>query len=507
MAKIDHTNYATTLKQSTNPRGSSPNGNVYFDVANNKIQMIGVDELPTITYPVGHPGYTDGNPVPNPYSRNDGFTLRALYRFEGSRRRDEASGLRGYERLIKGSYRFAGAYNFINGGKLDGTDRAGVRDSGWIEYANQGDGQSIVDRIYHGVQSLNSIQPGTQPYWALVTVTDEAALQAATWANFVRTGSINEAVQVFGDSTYDAGAGDFDYTARKLVARVRSWQYNGGETTSVASGISEFSGFSAGYGVGETANANNTYLSADVYGGAQVAPWTGMSLELLAVAQNEGGFVGGGTAPFSWILHNTGGVPGVPGTVEQCAAFLDALALQDATINTGVAYNGKKGRIWYSRDSSGRVVTSTGLFIEGLSTLEKQNAVMTDNNGVQKTYPYYPTIEIDPGAAAIADTLAWFHVFYNEGTGVFDSATAFTVTDALGAPMKGVVSSSVNGSNKIALDYDFDGNTENGTGSGSKDMVVLVEGDGGAAQAIAYFTVTRIPLVQVTCAPASDTNA
>lgn len=503
MAIVDHTNYATAFKQSANPRGSSPDGNVYFDVANNRIQVIGAEELPFLDAPT--------NAVPNLYNRAEGFTLRALYRFEGARRRVDEN-LRRYERLLKGSYRFAGAYNFINGGKLDGTDRNGVRGSGWIEYANQGDGMTEVDRIYHGVQSLNAIQAGTQPYWALVTALDEATLQAATWTNFVRTGSINEAVQVFGDSTYDAGAGDFDYLSRKLVARVRSWQYNGGETTSIASGITEFSGFSAGYGVGETANANNIYTLSDVYGGAQVAPWTGMSLELLAVAQNEGGFVGGGTAPFSWVLHNTGGVPGVPGTVQQCAAFLDALALQNATINTGVAYNGRKGRIWYSRDSSGRVVTSTGLFIEGLTTPEKQNAVMTDNNGVAKTYPFYPTIEIDPGLAAVADTQAWFHVFYNEGTGVFDSATAFTVTDSAGNPMKGVVSAVVDGNGKISLPYNFDGNTENGTGTGPKDMVVLIEGDAlpgqaGAAQAIAYFTVTRVPLIQVTCAPATDTNA
>ena len=37
---IDHTNYSTLFKESTNPRGSSPNGNVYFDTANNKMTVL-----------------------------------------------------------------------------------------------------------------------------------------------------------------------------------------------------------------------------------------------------------------------------------------------------------------------------------------------------------------------------------------------------------------------------------------------------------------------------------
>jgi len=39
-------------------------------------------------------------------------------------------------------------------------------------------------------------------------------------------------------------------------------------------------------------------------------------------------------------------------------------------------------------------VDGAGLFIEGLSTSEKQNVIMTDNAGAQKTYPYYPTLTL-----------------------------------------------------------------------------------------------------------------
>lgn len=500
MAYIDHTNFATALKESTNPRGSSPNGNVYFDVANNRMQLIGVDELATVDFGAGA--------VANPLTNFDGITLRALYNFENSRRRLNET-LRKYKRGIKGSYRFAGAFNFVNGVKLDANDRNKIRGSGWIEYAATGDGETAVDRIYHGVSSLVDIQSGTVPYWALVTATDEATLQAATWANFVRAGDINESVQVYGSTANgDASAGSFDYTTRVLVVRVRSWQYNPGETTSVASGITEFSGFSAGYGVGETQNPSNTYALADVYGGTRVAPWTGMSLEKLASPRVETGF-NEADGSFTWVLHNTGG-----GTAQQCAAYLDAITLQDSDVDVGAGtYNGKKGRVWYSRNASGKIVTAStggsGLFIDGLSVAEKQNVILTDNAGNAKTYPYFPSTEITVGAVAVADPNAWYRVMYLDGAAGadFDTASAVVVNDAAGNPVNGNVAADAV-ANKISFAYDFDGNTQAGLAAGvEKDMVVLVEGDGIAGQAIATFTMKRQAVVPVTCSPAADNNA
>lgn len=500
MTFIDHTNFSTLLKESTNPRGSSPDGNIYFDVANNKIQLIGVDELAQVNFGAGN--------VTNPLNNFDGITMRALYNFENARRRVNET-LRKYKRGVNGSYRFAGAFNFVNGVKLDLNDRNKIRGSGFIEYAGSGDGMTSVDRIYHGVLSLVDVQASTVPYYALVTATDETSLQAATWNNFVRQGDINEVVQVFGTTANgDSGAGTFDYRTRTLVVRVRSWGYNPGETTSVLTSIAEFSGFSAGYGVGESINPQNSYALADVYGGSKVAPWTGMSLEKLAAPQVESGF-NESNGNFTWVLHNTGG-----GTVQQCAAFLDAVTLQDVDVDNGTgSYNGKKGRVWYSRNAAGKVVTNSiggaGLFIEGLSTAEKQNVIMTDNAGNQKTYPYFPSIEISVGTPAINDANAWFQVFYADGSAAqdFDTAGAVTVNDASSNPVKGNVAATQVGG-KIIFSYAYDTNTQAGLSAGiDKQMVVVVEGDGGCAQAITYFTVTRSAIISVTCAPPADNNA
>lgn len=497
---IDHTNYATLLEESTAPRGSTPTGNIYFDVANNKFQLIGADELPWLDAPT--------NTIPNLLTNFDGITMRGLYNFENSRRRVNET-LRKYERGTAGNFRFAGAFSFTNGVKLDGTDRNKIRGSGWIEYANTGDGATDIDRIYHGVLSLVDVQATTVPYWALVTATDETTLQAATWTNFVRLGDVNEAVQVYGSTAFgDTGAGSFDYTLRTLMVRVRSWGYNAGETTSVATGISELSGFSAGYGVGESINPSNSYAIADVFGGSAIAPFSTMTLEKLAAPQTETGF-NEANGNFTWVLNNPAG-----GTVQQCAAYLDALALQATDIDAGTGtYTGTKGRVWYSRNAAGKVVTSSiggaGLFIESLSISEKQNVIMTDNTGAAKTYPYFPEVQITVGAPAIADTNAWYQLFYTDGAvgADFDMTGAVTVKNSANVDVKGNVAANQVGG-KISFAYAYDTNTQAGLSAGvDKAIVVVVEGDGGAAQAITYATITRSPVVSITCAPPADNNA
>jgi hypothetical protein len=501
---IDETNYASYLKQSTQSRAGTPDGNVYFDVANNLIELIGVDELATFN----HTSMGGGANDPNQLANFEGITLRALYNFENQERVADEN-LRKYLRGSRGTYRFAGAFDFINGVKLAASDRNKIRGSGWIEFADTQDGATDIDRIYHGVGSLVDIQAGTQPQYALVANTLEATLQAATWNNFNRLGDINEAVQVYGSTAFgDTGAGTQDDRTNTLVVRVRSWGYNPGETTSVLTGIAEFSGFFAGYGVGESINPANTYNLADVYGGAQIAPWTGMTLERLAVPQVETGF-NETDGNFRWVLHNTLG-----GTVQECAAYLDALTLQASDIDVGAGvYDGSKGRVWYTRNAAGLVVTNSfegeGLFIEGLSTAEKQNVINTDDAGATKTYPFFPDVQITVGAAAVADVNAFYHVFYVDGAAAadFDTAGAVTVRDDTPADVKGNVSTDAV-ANKISFAYRYDTDTDAGLPAATdKDCVVIVEGDGGVAQAITYFTITRDPVVPVTCVPPTDDNA
>jgi hypothetical protein len=509
---IDETNYGQYLKQSSQPRSGSPDGNVYFDNVNDVIEMIGVDELTTFNHTTMGGGASDANQLTN----FDGFTMRGIYNFMNQERKVDET-LRTFLRGSKGTYRFAGAFDLINGVKFDdtvlgdgSTDINKVRGSGLIAFAATGNGQTDIDRIYHGNLSLVDVQPGTVPQWALVAETSEATLQAATWNNYQRAGDINEVVQIYGDTSFgDASAGDFDDRTSILVIRVRSWGYVPGETTSIATQIAEFSGFSAGYGVGESLNPSNTYDIADVFGGSQVSPFTGMSLEKMASPQTESDFTTA-DGDFTWVLHNTLG-----GTAQECAAYLDALALQDSDVDVGavVVYNGQKGRVWYNRDADGKIETVSaegeGLAIEGLSTAEKQNVILHDNSDAAKVYPFFPEVQLGVGAPAVADPEAWYHTYYVDGAASadFDTATAVTVLDSSGAPVKGNVATDAVG-NIISFAYAYDTNTDAGLVPGvDKNIVVIVEGDGGVSQAITYATITRDTVVPIPCAPATDNNA
>lgn len=114
-----------------------------------------------------------------------------------------------------------------------------------------------------------------------------------------------------------------------------------------------------------------------------------------------------------------------------------------------------------------------------------------------------PLVEIFVGEAALSDPTAWYHVFYRNGSGGsdFDSSSAVTVCDISGTPIKGnVMSSAVSG--KISFSYSYDYNSQAGLLPGTdKEIVVLVEGDESAAQAVTFATITRTPLVSILCSP------
>lgn len=489
--EINLSNYDTMLVQSTQGRAGSPDGNVYFDTSNGLIEFITAEELANVDLGSG----SEANPLTNEL----GIKMEAIYAFENQERRTDES-LRQYDRFTDASFKFAGAYEFVNSRKPASNDREKIRGSGWIERASD----NGVDRIYFGGRSLGNIESGSQPYYQLAS--------GGAPTDFAKAGPVDEAVQVLGstgNTPSDATAGDFD-TRTFYAMSVRTFGYNFDQKTLTDSGLSQADGYAAGFALAETAHlTTGNYTLADVYGGAQIAPWTGMSLERLASAQTETGFneVDGN---FTWVLSNANN-----GTLDQCVAFLDALAATDDDIDSGAVTvtNGKRVNTWYTYDAQGRIVTrsgadSLGLFIENIPTADEQRIVFTDDASNTKTRPFQVSVEIDPGANAIADTNAWYQVYYSDGAGAADynTAGAVTVQDSSSTDVKGNVSTDVVGG-RITFAYDYDGNTQAGLSAGAdKEVVVVVEGDGGATQQKATATITRDAVVRITCAPGLETN-
>jgi len=483
-ALIDLSNYKEMLVQSATTWSDSPSGNIFFDKANGKIEFIGVGRLANITYPVGHDGYTDGNPEPNPLDETLGIKFEAIYAFENQERVTDED-LRKYDRWTRGTFKFGGAYNFINSKKPSlAADRDIIRGSGWNEYATDGE----VDRIYFGNKGLSNIEAASQPYYQLE--------DGGAPSDFAKVGQIDEAVQVFGDSgnsPADATAGDFDKTTYEAVSiRTYSWNYDRKETTNDL-GITELGGYSTGFALNESDHLTTelaTMPLTAVYGGLQIAPWTGMSLEQLDTPLVSGGFVeADGT--FTWVLYNMEG-----GSLYECVAFLDALAQTDDDINdhASLVTQGKRVGTWYTYNATGQILTRA----------DQQLVVFTEDDGDLKTYPFSVSVEANIGATAKADANAWYHSFF---TGSYNTSAAVTVEDATSAEVKGLASTA-DVDNKIIFAFDYSGDTVGPEGAGEdKNCVFLCEGDGGATQAKTLYTITEITTVAFTCAPGVENNA
>ena len=488
-------NQSTLLVESTASRSESPNGNIFFDTANDRIEIITASELANVNLGSG----SEANPLTNAF----GITLQALYAFARRRRRLNTS-LRKFLPGVDGVFQFAGAWVFINGVKLAGDDRSKIRQSGWIEYAASG----AIDRIYFGVRSLNSIQSTSQPFIQLAASSSEADLLAAAPINASRTGPLDEAFQVFGTTANgDSGAGSFDFrTSRILLAKVRTFGYTQGEATSTGSGVGTLQGFSAGVGLGESISPTNAFSLANVHGGSAISPFTGITFTRHPTPQTKTGFVQANGA-FTDIVNNSASA-----SLAQIRAKLDAWMQLDVDIDTNTnGFKPKRVAPLYTIDDTGRLVTRQGLFIDNVATADRQSIVFTDNAGAQKTFPFFVQISVSVSDAWANDALAWYQCMFKDGasTADFDTAGAVIVNDASGDPVSGTsadVTGSA-GSYRIVFAFDYDGNTQAGLSAGTdKTIVFLAEGDGGAQAAIVEIPVTRQATIAATALSETETN-
>lgn len=513
MPIIDLSNYTTTLKQSSTGRTGAANGavdgNIFFDTVNGRMELITVEEKATLDLTAIGGGAAD----PNPLSEADGIKIEALYAFERQERRiDEV--LRQFDYFFEAKFKDAGAYELVNNRKFDDADggnfsltvddRFKIRGSGWVEK----DASGAIGRIYYGNASLGNIEAASQPYFQLV---DEGAP-----VDYGKPGSIDEAVQVFGDNAVDANTTTFD-TRDYESLKVRTFGFNYDEKILSDSGVTQMGGYSSGFALGETPHlTSGNYALADVYGGAQIAPWDTMSLEELDTPLTETGFTTA-DGSFTWVLNNPGG-----GTLDQVIAYLDALAQTDDDINahaTNVT-NGKRVGVWYGYNAAGKILplvgtgaVGEGLYIGGLVGADKNRVLFADDAGGTKAYPAFTSILVEVGANAVADTNSWVHGFFLDGPGAgddFNTLGALTVQDADGSTLiKGnVATTPLRSGTKIAFEFDHALDTIGGPGGAGtdKDIVFECEGDGGVTAAKTVFTLTNAVSITASCVPLVENN-
>jgi len=431
-----------------------------------------------------------------PYHDKMAFVKEAFVCLLRIKERSSDETLRAYERWWEANFKFAGSFNMVNSRKLSTQpDRDIVRGSGLKELAIDGG----VDRISMGAKGLGTILSGSQPYYQLSV--------GGMPTDFAKVGNFDELIQVFGSSANtppDLSAGNFDSRTYMAVSiRTFGQNYDRKESTTDL-GITELGEYFSGFAVSESPHlTTGNYALADVYGGAQIAPWTSMGLEELDVAQVETGF-NEADGNFTWVLNNTAN-----GTLDECVAFLDALAQTDNDINDHITNttNGKRVGTWYSYNGAGQIVTDApftgqGLFIEQIPIADEQRVVFTDDAGGVKTRPFSVSIEATLGGTAKADVNAWYHCYF---AAAYNTAGAVEVKNSSAAVIKGLASTA-DANNKIIDAFDYDGDTIGGPKNTDKNCVYLCEGDGGATQAKTLFTISKTTTVAFSCAPTVETN-
>jgi len=490
MALLDLSNYSDNLIQSTQSRSGSPDGNVFFDKTSGKLELINATELANfIVLDSGHPLYIDGStPTANPLIKADGIKFEAIYAFENQERASDET-LRAYDRWTSGTFKFGGAYNFING-RVPSTpaDVSIIRGSGWNEYGVDG----LIDKIYFGNKGLSNIEVGSQPYYQLGNYT--------TAVDYAKVGQIDEAVLVFED-------GGSDNTSNPEIVSIRTYGNTYDRKSTLTDlGIAELGGYFTGFAVNEgphlTTNVGSVHPFADVWT-TPAGAWLNMNLEKLGspVAKDEFAESAG---TFTWVINNPDN-----STLDEVVAYLDAMATVTTDIDSGSesVTIGKDVDVWYYYNASGQVVTKSGadalgLYIYNIPVADQQRVVFTDDATNLKTYLFLVGVEANVGATAKGDVNAWYHSYFATN---YNSGSAVVVLDSSSGEVKGL-SSSADGSNLIKFTFDYDGDTEGGSSGTNKNAYFLCEGDGGATQAKTLYTLSRITTVAFTCAPAVENN-
>jgi len=463
MALIDLSNYATSLFQASTAAGTD--GNVFFDRVNGTVQFFTATTHPTLNLTAHGGAAGAANPLI----------------FDAT--------LRAFDRWTSGTFKFGGAYNFVNGRTpLANADRALIRGSGWNEY----DAAGVVQRIYFGNKGLSNIGATSQPYYQLGHFT--------TAVNYAKAGQIDEAVLV-------GGAAATNNTLNPEIVSVRTYGNNyDRKSTSVDLGITELGGYSTGFAINESPHLTTNVGGAHPFASVWTTPagaWLNVSLAKLATPLAVAGFAEG-TGNFSWVINNPNG-----STLDQIVAYLDAIATVTTDIDSGAqtVTIGKDVDVWYTYNAAGQVVTKSGadnlgLYIYNIPVADQQRVIFTNDAGTTNSYLFTVGVTVNVGATAKADPNAWYHSYFAAG---YNTAAAVAVQDSTAAVVTGNASAA-NVNNEIVFGFDYDGDTIGGAAGTNKNAVFVCEGDGGATQAKTLYTLTRVTSLSFACAPQAENN-
>ena len=346
---------------------------------------------------------------------------------------------------------------WVNGWEpADDTTRNLIRSCGWREITTAG----VVKREYMGIISLGLIDSSDTPYYAFSSDTAKT--------DFDFAGTINQAIQTFGDSSN----GNFDKRSDTLTLYIRAQGKTYGSATSTSIGLTALNYIANRFPLAE---ADDDKISASDSTIANDAPYTGMSITYGATTRS----IGGVSYNFDVIVDGNGG------TTKQIYEFVQYSLRQSSDIDAGAG--SQIGQLADSLMSfaGDTLKTTTGAALDDFQASDRNNLVFTDTGGTERTFPFLATGTISFNTNLVSDPDAVYRMFFTSG---FGTGSAIIVDDNSGVD----ISDSVGGASSASFDFDYDGNTQGGRTAGTDaDVTVVAIGLDIAQYVLATATLTR----------------
>ena len=336
------------------------------------------------------------------------------------------------------------------------TTRNLLRSCGWREIT----AADVIEREYMGIVSLGNIDGADTGYYAFSTDTAKT--------DFDFAGTINQAIQTFGDSSN----GNFDKRSDTLTVYIRAQGKTYGSATSTSIGLTALNYIANRFPLAEAADSKITASDSTI---ANDAPYTGMSITYGATTRT----IGGVSYNFSIIVDGNGG------TTQQIYEFVQYSLRQATDIDAGAGT--QVGQLADSLMSfaGDTLKTTTGVAIDDFQASDRNNLVFTDTGGTERTFPFLSTGALSFNANLVDDSDSIYRMFFASG---FNTGSAIIVADNSGTDISGTVG----GSSSAAFDFDYDGNNQGGRTPGTDaDVIVVAIGLDGAQYVSATATITR----------------
>jgi hypothetical protein len=427
-------------------------------------------------------GSTTGGLIPK-----DGVTIQAVYSkfidlWQTAAYQDSPFPMYALD-VLSGQFKFGTDGQYYNSWKpKNDSTRNMMRDGGWEEWSSSSalpafTSTGTLNRVYVGIVALGSVNSGAQEYYQTTS--------SGTASNFTYADGANIGVQVYGDSTN----GNFD-TRSYFKAYVREYGYKFKDSVLADTGKTATGAYIVNMLLSNEQDAK--IIAADA--ALTAAPYTGITVTYFATNQSQ--TVGSGSYPFRVIVDGNGA------TLEQIYTKVQYLLRQNVDIDSGTGTVIGKTAALLMSFLGDTLYTTQGVYITNVNSNDINRVVFTDQNNVQRTFPYTSSGTLIPNTPLIG-TGSYYRMFFTSLPGVLDDfgeSGALTVNDALGQPVTGTFPTG-----PVTFSYDYDGNVQGGRTAGTDANVTIIAGRPGAAKPVQFGAViTRAKGINVSLVAEQD---